>query len=750
MIDELLPEQEPPFKDNLPIIEIQDSGENLATLANEAMHTSTKTEKAHFRPDIEGLRGIAILLVLLFHAQIPGFAGGFLGVDIFYVISGYLITGLLIRERELTGKIALKEFYARRVRRLLPAATVVLVATLIASYFLAPRLLMSTIAFDIASATLFLSNMNFAHHATDYFANTSPSPVLHFWSLSVEEQYYMLWPAMVLFFTRKAKSVSMRIFFALLTLGSLSFWFATWLLTKNQSWAFFSLPSRAWELALGGLLASSSIWIKKIPKKGFILAQWLGLGLLLYAAIHLKQTDKFPGLTALLPTLASALLLLGGFHHSSSGKGFRLVHLPTTILTSPPLKYLGKISYSLYLWHWPVLIISAYHYRNGLTLPQRASLVIVSIALSIVSFHFVENPIRRGKIVSTDPVRNLKIALAVILTVAGTCLALSVHLNSQAKGDGKVLLPIIKLALSPSTKSTLAPAQKKPVIITRPATVGFPLPKNLTPTLLSASNDRPITYADRCHTEQNLRPSTKPCMYGDPQGAKTIVLFGDSHALQWFPAVNKLAITNHWKLLSLTMSACTPADIPAWDRITGKVMPNCTLWRKESIKKILTIKPYLILVAGTRGFVTVDLQGKVLGGAEATTQWTVGIHKTLTQLKSASMHVIMIMDTPVSIYDPKVCLSESAKSTLACATPVSKALSTSWQVEEMKIATTNKIGLIDPSLWVCPTAPCPAVIGNVLVYLDAGHMTATYASLLAPVLKESITKVIKETTIAQK
>jgi len=592
---------------------------------------------------------------------------------------------------------------------------------------------MSSISFDIAAAALFLSNMNFAHHATDYFANSMPSPVLHFWSLSVEEQYYMIWPALTLFFTRKTKSVSIKIFFILLTLGSLSFLFATWLLAKNQSWAFYSLPSRAWELALGGLLASSSVWIKKIPTLELSIALWTGTLLLIYSALTLKQTDPFPGAYALLPTLATALILLGGIG-APQGRGFTFDHLPSQLLAIAPLRYLGKISYSLYLWHWPILILAAYKYKDGLNLTNRYLFILLSIVLAIITYHLVENPFRHGKIVGKDSRKNLKTAAITILAVVLVSIIVNIHFN---------LLTSKSIAQAKLHHSLIKPTPK-PIVKIRPATVDFSVPLDLSPSLLGAGQDRPITYNDRCHTQQNLAPSTRPCLYGDPLGTKTIVLFGDSHALAWFPAVNALAIKNHWKLLSLTMSACTPSDIPAWDRETGRIMQNCTLWRKESIAKIIAIKPYAIIVTGTRGFVAVDAKYREIPlGLTRTAVWESGMNRTITKLKSASKNVILMIDVPLSIYDPKVCLSQNPKSTLACATPVDKAISLSWQTEENHIAGNNKIHIIDPSYWVCPTNPCPVVIDNTLIYLDAGHLTATFSTILAPELNTAVLKIIK-------
>ena len=757
----------------------------------------TKERPTAFRADIGGLRGVAILLVLFFHAAIPGFAGGFLGVDVFYVISGYLITGVLIREKQSTGKISLKTFYARRVRRLLPAATVVLLSTLLAAYFLAPRLLLSTIAFDIASAALFLSNMNFAHHATNYFAQTAPSPVLHFWSLSVEEQYYMIYPAFFLLISRGTKKISLRVFLSVLTIGSLSFWFATWLLTRNQSWAFFSLPSRAWELALGALIAASTYRLEKLPKPILAIAGWCGGALLIFSAVTLKQSDPFPGPYALLPTLATALLLTAGLAYSAKKRKLTLLYLPVAALTLLPLRYLGKISYSLYLWHWPILILAAYQYKDGLSLTQRAALAALSIILAAVTYHIIENPLRHGRIIGRSPQKNLTLAAVTILLVTSTSLAVSTHFNAVAAASVTAqtspltrLLPEHQTPKPPLVKNSPATAQPSPTQSSTPHPLPTPpphripatppptptttpkpkvtpkpvaqiklpalaadgsrlatkdslVPENLIPALIAADSDRPLPYNDRCHTQQNLPPSTKACLYGDLNGTRTMVLFGDSHALAWFPAVEQVALANHWKLLSLTMSACTPADIPAFDRATNAVMQNCTLWRNQSIAKIIAAKPYVVLVTGTRGFVTSDENGNLIGGLQAAPQWEAGMNRTLAKLKTASPHVVMIMDIPQSKYDPKLCLSQTPESTLACATPLSYAISPPGQAEEGKIATQNNVKIIDPTLWVCPTDPCPVVTGNLLIYLDAGHLTATYASALSQLLNTAVLAAMK-------
>src|ERR1019366_564235 len=314
-----------------------------------------------FRGDIQGLRGIAVALVLLFHASIPGFKGGFVGVDIFFVLSGYLITGNLLREIKKTGRVRFREFYARRIRRLLPASFLVLIVTMIAAAIWLPPLLLPGIALDISSAGLYVSNLDFAARATDYFsASTIPSPVLHFWSLGVEEQFYLFWPLLLAFATIRKKHVEVKTFVLGLIVLISSFTFAVWLLPRNQPWAFFSIPTRAWELILGALLASASQIVARTPRFIAAIAGILGLGMVLFSGLEQNDPLRFPGFPALLPTVGSMLIIFAG--------SIPKLTLPSLILSLKPLQQLGKISYSLYLWHWPVLVIPQIMAGGQLTL----------------------------------------------------------------------------------------------------------------------------------------------------------------------------------------------------------------------------------------------------------------------------------------------------------------------------------------------------------------------------------------------
>ena len=684
-----------------------------------------------FRGDIQGLRGIAVGLVLLFHAGVPGFNGGFVGVDIFFVLSGFLITGNLMREINHNGRISFREFYARRIRRLLPASLFVLLVTLIVAVIYFPPLLLPGLALDVSSAGLYVSNLDFAIRATDYFSTSViPSPVLHFWSLGVEEQFYLFWPLLLALVTIRKKYLSTQIFLLSLIVFIASLSFANWLLPRNQPWAFFSIPTRAWELILGALLGSAATFISKLPLALSWIFGALGIGMVIYSGLTQNDPLRFPGTPALLPTVGAFLVILAGAGKKPA--------LPSRLLANKPLKALGKISYSLYLWHWPVLVIPQVIVAGRLSLINRIGLALLSILLAALTEKFVERPFRRGFLISLKPFRNIAIAGVVASLLA----VISFGADYAATGDlrnKKVTSSASdqrKFIDSLSLKTT--PINTVPA---RAATVDFPVPADLEPNLLSAANDRPITYTDRCHTQMNLKPSTKPCIYGDTSSSTEVVLFGDSHALAWFPAFNQVAKEQHWKLLSLTMSACSAADIPAYNPSTGVLMKNCPIWRKASIQRIIAAHPYLILVASTSGFAT-TVNGVLMRGAARTSIFTAGMNRTLTQLKSSGAHVVMMSDTPALAKDPLICLSAHPKSTLACATPVADAISNDWIAIETQIASNNSVPLIKPQMWVCPTSPCPVVIGNLLTYFDTGHMTATFSQALAGRLEKALTAVL--------
>lgn len=691
---------------------------------------SLPTSKAHgslFRGDIQGLRGIAVLLVLLFHASIPGFRGGFVGVDIFFVLSGYLITGNLLREVQSAGRIHFKKFYARRIRRLLPASFFVLISTLIVVAIWFPPLLLPGVALDISSAGLYVSNIDFALRATDYFsASVIPSPVLHFWSLGVEEQFYLFWPLLIALATIKKTALALKVFLLALVVFVSSLTFANWLLPRNQPWAFFSLPTRAWELILGALLATAIRFTSKLPRWIAACSGAIGLSLVIFSGLTQSNPLKFPGSAALTPTVGAFLLILAG----STGE----LTLPSRLLTFQPLQWLGRISYSLYLWHWPVLVIPQVVVGSRLSIEKRALLALLSILLAALTERWVERPFRGGWLITLKPRRNILMAGALAALLMATAFSADYAATGSLRNKHGVASAAEERSFIDSLVIKSAPLHSAPI---RKASIDFPVPAALKPNLLNAGDDRPITYGDRCHTQMNLKASTAPCIYGDTASSKTVVLFGDSHALAWFPAFNQVAKEMHWKLLSLTMSACSPADIPAYNPGTGLLMRNCPIWRTASIDRIVAAKPFMILVASSSGFQTL-IKGLVAQEAAREHLFAMGMKRTIARLRVSGAKLLMMSDTPALAQDPLVCLSAHPKSTLACATPVAAAISDNWIALETQVAQVNSLPLIKPQLWVCPTSPCPVVIGNILTYFDTGHMTATFSQALAGRLKRAI------------
>jgi peptidoglycan/LPS O-acetylase OafA/YrhL len=359
------------------------------------------------RPDLEGLRGVAVAGVLLFHLGAPWAAGGFVGVDAFFVLSGFLITGLLLREHERTGRVSLPAFYARRVRRILPAALVTIVVTVGVSALVLAPLDVPEITLDGAAAALSVGNIRFALGATDYFGSTIPSPFRHFWSLGVEEQFYLVWPALMiggLWLTRSTR----RVGWVIAAVVALSLAGSIWLTGVDQPWAFYSLPTRAWQLGLGGLLAATAAWFARRSSLVLAPVATAGLVALVMSFALLDGAMAYPGAAALLPTLATAAVIMGGERPGPAAWA----------LGFPPLRWLGRISYSLYLWHWPLLILPVLALGRELSLEERLTLGLMSIAVAALSWRWIEEPIRRGWSPTAPRLRTVAVGVAAMALVA--------------------------------------------------------------------------------------------------------------------------------------------------------------------------------------------------------------------------------------------------------------------------------------------------------------------------------------------
>jgi peptidoglycan/LPS O-acetylase OafA/YrhL len=703
-----------------------------------------------FRPDLEGLRAVAVVLVLFFHAGVPGFGGGYVGVDVFFVLSGFLITGLLVRELQRTGTVSLVSFYARRARRLLPAAALALAVTVIASAWLLPPLLVPGVATDGIAAALYSANMRYALQATDYLqAELAPSPLLHFWSLGVEEQFYLFWPALLLFAVGRRSNAIRRVAVVVVLVGAGSFVLSMWLTQVAQPWAFFSLPARAWELALGAGLALVAARSLALPRVGAVVASSVGLAMIVAAGVVFDTGTPFPGSAALLPTVGAALVIGAGLRDSTVG--------PSRILGSGPFRWMGRISYSLYLWHWPILVLPAVAMETTLPLPTRIALALVAILVAAASQRWVEEPIRHGRFVGLRPRRNLALAGALTLAVATVSLGigawsflgqgpgLGVPAPAAGPGTDNILnLPagivpggspgVGGSAASSGAGSTEPGGSPGPgtATATPPVTAGGPLPANLLPTLLQARADLPRTYGDGCHLDfSGIEPGT--CVYGLAAGSPTVILFGDSHAAQWFPTLERLAIARGWRLVSLTKSACSAADTTVWNTALNRTYTECDAWRERALARIAAEHPDLVVMADSRGY-TLALPGGPAPAQDHESLWDAAVARTLARLEPLAGAVVLMGDTPKSSVDPPVCLSKHRGDSLACATPAAVAIASVHLAAERSVAAAAGAVFVDPTPWVCPSDPCPVVIGRYLVYRDQQHLTATFAAALAGAL----------------
>jgi peptidoglycan/LPS O-acetylase OafA/YrhL len=606
-------------------------------------------------PEIQALRALAALLVLFYHAHwIPG---GFIGVDIFYVISGYLITALLLRECEKTGRISFRTFYLRRIKRLLPTSFVVLIVTALVVWLLYPAILRKDLGLDIAAASLYVSNYFFAFWQMDYQnLDAIPPVVIHYWSLAVEEQFYLFWPIVIYLLYKIGGRRGVAV--GASTISVLSFSLGLYLTNTSPVFAFYSLPSRAWELSVGALILFIPSRIKFSTRYA-----WVALILIIYATLRFDESTRFPGTAALLPVLGTAVALATVKSWPAAIRS--ISHLRT-------VQWLGDISYPLYLWHWPVLIIPSVHFGRELSLTERLCAISLTLLLAGATHRFIEDPFRR-----TDfPAKKI-----VIGAIAASLLS---------------LLAALLIIVSSTERITLKGGETFN---------------------LASVRAEPRTYQDGCHL-RNGRITPPECLYGDKSSTRKIVLFGDSHAAQWFPALERLANQNQFGLISLTKSACPG---PAVRKIDFAQYTNaeCAAWRERVYQLIAQIKPAAIIVAGMQYFKIPDEY------SSRAQWWQEGQQETLNKLRPHSSKIVSLSDTPRPRRDIPTCLS-STRNDQCNDTAKSEAIFSPGYLR------------INPTSWLCTAKSCPALVNGVVAYRDASHISVAMSESLSQQLGEAL------------
>jgi len=537
-------------------------------------------------PQIQALRALAAILVLLFHAHVVG--GGYIGVDIFYVISGYLITGLIIREIEERGALDFKAFYLRRIKRLLPTSFSILMVTALTAWYFYPGTMREELGRHIFAAAVYVSNFLFAFWQMDYQnLNAVPPVVVHFWSLAVEEQFYLFWPVIVLLAYKLGGRRRLFQVIGLITVAS--FLFSLYLTEASPIWAFYSLPTRAWELGIGALLLA-------IPKKYKLssIYPWVALALILYSTFFYTEKTPFPGTAAIAPVLGTAIAI------ASISSWPRTFNFFSNLRVT---QWLGEISYPLYLWHWPLLVIPMVYFGRGLSIFERVIAILATLLLADLTHRYIEQPLRH---ISLSPKKIVLGAIAASMIATGTGLAISATANNT-------------ITLSTGETYSLTEIMTKPQV-----------------------------YLDDCHVN-NGETESGECSYG-PASDRKIVLFGDSHAAQWMPVLEQMAYEQKFTLISLTKSACPGAAVAKVESGEYK-SADCDQWRSNSIARIQSLKPYAVLVSGMQHF--------ELPSEYATrSQWLrEGQIKTFNALKGSSENIIYISDTPHPIRDIPSCIA---------------------------------------------------------------------------------------------
>lgn len=672
---------------------------------------------SHHRGDIEGLRAIAVALVLAYHAGVSFASGGFIGVDVFFVLSGFLITRSLMSEAEQHGRIDLPSFYARRARRLLPASVLVLAATAVGVRALLPVTMWKDFGGDVIASAAYVVNWRLASRSVDYLAEgVVTSPVQHFWSLAIEEQYYFLWPLLIIAGLVVAARGRWRlggVLAVLLVLVVLvpSITWSVRLTSSEPARAFFDTGTRLWELGIGALAAIAAPQVATWGgRRSRTLLRAAGLGTILLMAVVIDETSPWPGWSALGVVLPTAVVVLaGGTTHDGVDR----------LLGLRPLQRMGALSYSLYLWHWPPLAILSARW-GGLTTGQALAITGLSFLPAWLSYTYVENPLRYRPSLRASPRRSL--GLGGGLSIAGVAAGIAVVIAIPEVPDAGMTASAAASDTRPSGAQALSGGAQDADLL---ATLG-PASDGVTPLPAHAAEDRPRTYADGCHVRF---PYSEPivCVYGIESSDVHVAVVGDSKAGQWINAIEELGLRHGWRISNITKSSCALST--TLQEHDHRPFQACLTWNQRVLQLLADDPPDLVI---TSQGVEQAYPGEAGAGRDVMLD---GMLDTYRRIEDLGSNLLVLTDNPNPPIRIPECVVTHPDDLRRCAFDRSEARS--GRDILLEAARAGNHDVVDTREFICPTATCLPVIGDVLVYRDS-HLTSTYVQTTVSALEPGV------------
>lgn len=670
---------------------------------------------------------MAVVSVILAHIalyQASGrghITGGFIGVDVFFVLSGYLITQLLLREADRAKRVSIRGFYARRARRILPAATVVLVAVVAYSAWRLPDVQRSQFSSDAGWSATFLANWHFASAGVDYFDTSTLSPLQHFWSLAVEEQFYIIWPLLIGLLAPRMRRAWLGGVVGLICLASLgwSIYVTSYAGLISEHEAYFSSFARAYELGIGALVAVT------MPQLSSSLARTalavLGLGTIVAGVVLLPANAPFPGWQALIPCVGTAALLIAG----EGG-----VTIVGRALSLAPMRFLGNISYSAYLWHFPIIVLAGTLFPHDWSLRRLVVVeLLVMLILSTISYYVIESPWRSGKL--GNLIRNNRalvlwpLALVMVFgTIAGGS-SYAAHRQAERARDDARWFAQTQLPLSATGLhgTPLQQVQQQLTASIELANAGAPFTPDLHMKDISDMQPGP---GYMCFAQNGESQLPTPCIYGDKAASRVVALVGDSHAGMLIPALDKFGQREHFKVVMYQKLGCGPYDV---EQYNGTYRQQCDEFRVWTMNQLRNDKPDVVVVFGQAYLDIHPATGQTLASA-----WQAGVDSAVKRFRSVGARVLVVGDVPARGSLPATCI-ETHRRARDCMIAPTSAQSTVNSITKNG-ALKGGADYVAMQPFVCVADKCPLIVGQRVLYWDVSHLTRAWIDHVTPAIEE--------------